>query len=120
MRLKLLPKVIRCLKTFYLDSIERVRESYYIDSLSNQVVYNLLVRKYTYKDVKEREINLGLDLRGGMNVVLEVSIGDIINALAGPNNVNPIFQQAMQSAYAKQQVEPAGFCDPVRGSISMK
>lgn len=97
------------LKSFYLDSLESVRESYYIDSLSNQVVYNLLVRKYTYKDVKEREINLGLDLRGGMNVVLEVSLGDIIKALAGPNSVNPIFQQAMQSAYAKERSSQRDF-----------
>jgi SecD/SecF fusion protein len=97
------------LKNFYLDSLQRVRESYYIDSLSNQVVYNLLVRKYTYKEVKEREINLGLDLRGGMNVVLEVSIGDIINALAGPNNVNPIFRQAMEKAYIKQRSSQRDF-----------
>jgi SecD/SecF fusion protein len=90
------------MKNFYLDSLAKVRESYYLDSLSNQVVYNILVRKYTYKEVKEREINLGLDLRGGMNVVLEVSIGEIVRALAGPNAVNPIFQQAMQSAYNKQ------------------
>jgi len=104
-----LAKGDQLMKTFYLDSLEKVRESYYIDSLSNQVVYNLLVRKYTYKEVKEREINLGLDLRGGMNVVLEVSMGDIINALAGPNNVNPIFRQAMQSAYAKQRSSQRDF-----------
>jgi SecD/SecF fusion protein len=91
------------LKTMYLDSLESARESYYLDSMANLVVYNLLVKKYTYKDVKERELNLGLDLRGGMNVVLEVSVGDIVKALAGPNNVNPIFQQAMQKAYQKQQ-----------------
>jgi len=97
------------MKTFYFDSLARVRESYYIDSLSNEVVYNILVKKYTYKDVKEREINLGLDLRGGMNVVLEVSIGEIIKALAGPNSVNPIFQQAMQSAYAKQRSSQRDF-----------
>jgi SecD/SecF fusion protein len=97
------------LKTFYLDSLAKVRESYFLDSLSNQVVYNILVRKYTFREVKEREINLGLDLRGGMNVVLEVSIGDIIQALAGPNSVNPIFQQAMQSAYAKQRASQRDF-----------
>jgi SecD/SecF fusion protein len=97
------------LKSYYLDSIETVRESYFIDSLSNQVVYNILVRKYTYKEVKEREINLGLDLRGGMNVVLEVSLGDIIKALAGPNNMNPIFQQAMQRAYEKEKSSQRDF-----------
>jgi SecD/SecF fusion protein len=97
------------MKTFYLDSLAKVRESYYLDSLSNQTVYNILVKKYTYKDVKEREINLGLDLRGGMNVVLEVSIGEIVRALAGPNSVNPIFQQAMQSAYNKQKSSSRDF-----------
>jgi len=91
------------LETYYLDSLARVRESYYLDSMSSEVVYNILVKKYTYKDVKERELNLGLDLRGGMNVVLEVSMGDIVKALAGPNSVNPIFQQAMQQAYQKQR-----------------
>jgi len=97
------------LKTFYLDSLAKVREAYYLDSLSNQVVYNILVRKYTYKEVKEREINLGLDLRGGMNVVLEVSIGDIVNSLAGPNSVNPIFREAMQKAYDKQRSSQRDF-----------
>jgi SecD/SecF fusion protein len=97
------------LKTFYLDSLARVRESYYLDSMSNEVVYNILVRKYTYKEVKERELNLGLDLRGGMNVVLEVSMGDIVRALAGPNSVNPIFQQAMQKAYEKQRTSERDF-----------
>jgi SecD/SecF fusion protein len=97
------------MKALYLDSLAKVRESYYLDSLSNQVVYNILVKKYTYKEVKEREINLGLDLRGGMNVVLEVSIGDIVNSLAGPNNVNPIFKEAMQRAYAKQRSSQRDF-----------
>jgi SecD/SecF fusion protein len=104
-----LSKGNQVLKNFYLDSLERVRESYFIDSLSNQVVYNILVKKYTYKEVKEREINLGLDLRGGMNVVLEVSIGEIVRALAGPNSVNPIFQQAMQNAYNKQKSSQRDF-----------
>jgi SecD/SecF fusion protein len=97
------------MKNFYLDSLKSARESYYIDSLSNQVVYNILVRKYTYKDVKEREINLGLDLRGGMNVVLEVSLGDIIKAMAGPNSVNPIFQQALRKTYEKEKVSQRDF-----------
>ena len=43
------------------------KETYYLDSISNVNVYNLLVKKYTYRDAKEREINLGLDLKGGMN-----------------------------------------------------
>lgn len=59
------------------------KEAYYLDSISSETVYNFLgLRKYTYKDVKEREINLGLDLKGGMNVTLEVSVVDIIRSLS--------------------------------------
>ncbi|MBP6871665.1 MAG: protein translocase subunit SecDF [Bacteroidales bacterium] len=96
-------------KTFVMDSLAKARESYYLDSMANQPIYNILVKEYTYKEVKEREINLGLDLRGGMNVVLEVSIGEIVKALAGPNAVNPIFQQAMERAYEKQKSSDRDF-----------
>ncbi|NVK28940.1 MAG: protein translocase subunit SecDF [Flavobacteriia bacterium] len=53
-----------------------------LDSMLNQEVMNLGFAKYTYAEVKEREINLGLDLRGGMNVILEVSVRDILLNLA--------------------------------------
>lgn len=85
-----------------LDSIVEARETYYLDSMESQVVYNILIDKYTYREVKEREINLGLDLKGGMNVVLEVSVRDIINALSGYSQ-DPVFRQAMELAIRKQQ-----------------
>ena len=90
------------LKNYYLDSIAKSRESYYLDSISNVVVYDIFVDKYTYKDAKEREINLGLDLKGGMNVVLEVSVGDIINALSGKSD-DPVFKEALALTYQKQK-----------------
>jgi len=86
----------------YLDSISKARETYYLDSMDNQVVYNILIDKYTYQDVKQREINLGLDLKGGMNVVLEVSVSDIIQALSG-NSTDEVFLQAMQLTREKQK-----------------
>ncbi len=59
------------------------KEVHYLDSVSGKVVYNFLyLKKYTYKDTKERMINLGLDLKGGMNVILEVSVVDIVRSLA--------------------------------------
>ncbi|HEX3006395.1 MAG TPA: protein translocase subunit SecDF [Bacteroidales bacterium] len=59
------------------------KEFHYLDSVSGKVVYNFLfLKKYTYKDCKERMINLGLDLKGGMNVVLEVSEVDIVRSLS--------------------------------------
>ncbi len=61
--------------------------SSYLDSISSETVYNFLwLRKYSYKEVKEREINLGLDLRGGMDVTLEVSVVDIIRSLSNYSN----------------------------------
>ncbi|NOX46122.1 MAG: protein translocase subunit SecDF [Chlorobi bacterium] len=89
-------------ETYYIDSISKAREKYYLDSISNEPIYNILIRKYTYKECKEREINLGLDLKGGMNVTLEVSIGDIVNGLSG-NSQNPVFRKAMARAYEMQK-----------------
>ncbi len=85
-----------------LDSIVKAREAYYLDSIANQPVYNILVRKYTYQEVKERELNLGLDLKGGMNVTMEVSVVDIVRALAD-NSDNPVFTQAIQRAVERQR-----------------
>lgn len=57
----------------------------YIDSLGNKEFYNLGIANYTYFECKQREVNLGLDLRGGMNVILEVDKGAIIKGLANDN-----------------------------------
>ena len=73
------------------------KETYFLDSVSNTNVYNLLFKKFTYRDAKEREINLGLDLKGGMNVTLEVSVKDIVKALSGDSQ-DPTFLQAMELA----------------------
>jgi len=73
-------------------------EAQYLDSISNEIIYNFLwLRKYTYKECKEREINLGLDLKGGMNVILEVSVSDVVRALSN-YNPDPTFQQALARA----------------------
>ena len=90
------------MEAYYLDSISTARQNYFLDSISNEVVYNILIRKYTFKECKEREINLGLDLKGGMNVTLEVSIGDIVKGLSG-NSQNPTFLAAMKKTYEKQK-----------------
>lgn len=58
------------------------RVASYLDSMASEVVFNILVRKYTFRECREREINLGLDLKGGMNVTLEVSMVDMIRSLS--------------------------------------
>lgn len=74
------------------------KESHYLDSVSTEVVYNFLgLKKFTYKDVKEYEINLGLDLKGGMNVTLEISVIDLIRAMSD-YNTDSTFNAALAKA----------------------
>lgn len=59
------------------------KENAYLDSISGEPVYNFLwLKKFTYQEVKGLELNLGLDLKGGMNVTMEVSVVDVIRALS--------------------------------------
>ena len=77
---------------------DKLKEYQYLDSLSGEEVYF----GYTLKECREKEINLGLDLKGGMNVTLEVSVADILRALSGYNN-SPEFVQALQLASERQK-----------------
>ena len=83
-------------QAYYLDSIRKDQNRVYIDSISSQKVYLW----NTYKDCKAKEINLGLDLKGGMNVMLQVQLQDLVQALSG-DNPSPAFQQAL--ALAKER-----------------
>ena len=86
-------KVAEADKAFYLDSIRKDENRRYIDSISSEKIYF----GYTYKDVKSKAINLGLDLKGGMNVMLQVQLKDLVKALSGGKN-NPEFTQALALA----------------------
>lgn len=109
--------------SFKTRSVEKAAEKYaagyeveerdsmvrhYLDSLENQPVYNLGFQAYTYKECKEKEINLGLDLKGGMNVMLEVQVGDVVKALAGESQNDPAFEAAIAAA---QEAEKSGAGD---------
>lgn len=72
----------------------------YLDSVWNQPIYNLFGSEFTYKEVKETELNLGLDLQGGMHVILEVSPVAIIKGLSG-NSKNENFLKALDVAKEK-------------------
>ena len=82
-------------KAFYLDSIRKVANRMYIDSISSKNIY----LGYTFKDVQAKSINLGLDLKGGMNVMLQVQLEDLVRALS-KNNQTKEFNDAI--ALAKQ------------------
>jgi len=82
---------------FYVDSLKEKLVDRYLDSLKNQPVYDLLVASYSYEECKKREINLGLDLRGGMNVTLEISVAEIIKNLSN-NNPDAAFNRSIKDA----------------------
>ena len=82
----------------FAEEEQAAMEQYYLDSVANKPVYNVLVKKFTYKECKEREINLGLDLKGGMNVMLEIQVEDVVKALAGDSQNEPAFVAAMEAA----------------------
>ena len=73
-------------------------EQYYLDSIQNKVVYNIGLAQFTYKQCKEKEINLGLDLKGGMNVMLEIQVEDVVKSLAGQSKDDPAFVAAIEKA----------------------
>ena len=74
-------------------------KSAYLDSMMSQEVYPLL--GYTYAEVKKNEMNLGLDLKGGMNVILEVSVKDVLKGQVA-NAQDPLFQQTLANTDAAQ------------------
>lgn len=81
----------------------KTKELAYLDSVSGTTVYNFLgLKKYTYKDVKGLEMNLGLDLKGGMNVTLEVSVADLIRSLSNFSS-DATFNQALATATQMQR-----------------
>lgn len=104
--------------TFVTRSVEKDAKEYaagdpekerdYLDSIGNQEVYNILINQYTYKECKAHEINLGLDLKGGMNVTLEVSLYDLLKVLSN-NSSDPTFNKALDLAKERQSKSTKDF-----------
>ena len=80
-----------------LQEAREVAKSSYLDSMTNENVLNLLVKKFTYKQCKENQLNLGLDLQGGMSVVLQVSLKELIVSLSD-NSKDKFFLEALELA----------------------
>jgi SecD/SecF fusion protein len=83
------------------DSLFEVFNKRYIDSIASVPVYNILLKNYTYRECKEKELNLGLDLRGGMNVILEVSVVDIVRSMSN-FSTDSTFNRAINNALRAQ------------------
>lgn len=89
---------LKNLTAIVTDSLRATKETYYLDSMANEKVW----MGFTYKKCQAREINLGLDLKGGMNVMLEVSTVDVVKALANYTN-DEVFNKAIDMALEQQK-----------------
>lgn len=78
------------------------REVKYLDSIGREEVFNLGFASYTYNEVKDKQINKGLDLEGGINVILQISVKDILKGLSN-NSQDPVFNKALADATANQK-----------------
>jgi SecD/SecF fusion protein len=77
-------------------------EKSYLESVATDTVFNMGIAKYTYNEVKQKAMNLGLDLKGGINVILQVSVKDILLGLSN-NTKNPVFNKALDDASELQK-----------------
>ncbi|WP_415060358.1 protein translocase subunit SecDF [Flavobacterium sp.] len=78
------------------------KEVKYLDSIGREKVFNLGFASYTYNEVKDKQINKGLDLEGGINVILQISVKDILKGLSN-NSQDPVFNKALADATANQK-----------------
>jgi SecD/SecF fusion protein len=106
--------------TFVANNVESDAKEYaagdvkleraYLDSMETEVVYNLGVAKFTYQECKQLQLNLGLDLKGGMNVTLEISLSDLVRSMAN-NNTDTTFNKAIRIAEARSAKSDGNFID---------
>jgi SecD/SecF fusion protein len=78
------------------------KEIQYLDSIGKTNVFNLGFTEFTYNEVKEKQLNKGLDLEGGLNVVLQISVKDVLKGLAN-HTTNPVFLKSLEDAKTNQE-----------------
>ncbi|TDS17562.1 protein translocase subunit SecDF [Sphingobacterium paludis] len=81
---------------------DMAKEKAYLDSMAGEEVYNLGLAKFTYREAKAHELALGLDLKGGMNVTMEISLDELIKNLAN-NPKDEKFNTALETAVEKSK-----------------
>ncbi|MBL7775969.1 MAG: protein translocase subunit SecD, partial [Saprospiraceae bacterium] len=87
----------------------RSHYSQYLDSLSTETVFEIpLIKKFTYADLKKSQLALGLDLKGGMSVLLQVDLQDFLKSLSG-NSTDPNFAKALEAAAQAQKTQQADY-----------
>lgn len=98
-------------KINYEDSVSAIfkqKKRLYLDSVQNETAYNLGIFKYSYKECVDKQLNLGLDLKGGMSLVLEISEEDVLRKLAN-NHPDVAFNKAIDEAQKIHAKEGGNF-----------
>ena len=85
-------------------------EKKYLDSINNLEVINLGVSQFTYNDIKDKEMNLGLDLKGGINAILQVSVKEVLISLSNDSK-SLVFRQALKAADEAQKNNTDNYLD---------
>ena len=85
-------------------------ERKYLDSVANKEIIDLGVTQYSYNDVKDKEMNLGLDLKGGINAILQVSVKEVLKSLSNDSK-NEAFNNALAAADIRQKNSNANYLD---------
>ncbi len=97
---------------------EKKYEQDYLDSISGENVFDLGVLTYTYEELKKQQLNLGLDLKGGMSVVLQVDLRDLIKVLGdGQDKTDDDFSKALELATQKQAAASTDYVTLFRESF---
>ncbi|WNM18736.1 protein translocase subunit SecDF [Flavobacterium capsici] len=78
------------------------KEVKYLDSIGKEDVFSLGFTQFTYNEVKDKQINKGLDLEGGINVILQISVKDVLIGLSN-NSKNPVFNKSLEDATRNQR-----------------
>ncbi|WP_405562846.1 protein translocase subunit SecDF [Polaribacter sp. Asnod6-C07] len=85
-------------------------ERKYLDSVANKDIIDLGIAQYSYNDVKDKEMNLGLDLKGGINAILQVSVKEVLKSLANDSK-NEAFNTALEAADVRQKSSNLNYLD---------
>ena len=85
-------------------------EKKYLDSINNLETIDLGISKFTYNDIKDKEMNLGLDLKGGINAILQVSVKEVLISLSNDSN-SLVFRQALNAADEAQKNNSDNYLD---------
>jgi len=104
---------------------DEVKERQYLDSISTEKVFDIGIADFTYSEVKQKAMPLGLDLKGGVSVILQISVKDILQGLANNSN-DPIFNKALDDALELQKNSQSTYLedffvafDAIKGDVKL-